>query len=269
VGWAVPDTQALIIRGDRTQAGVGEPGEIVVRSPFIARGYLNAQGDRGFRRNPFRDDPDDRVYATGDVGYAEVDGAITVCGRIDDQLKIRGVRVEPAEVAAVIRAHPQVTDAFVVARGEGDASVLYAYVVAPHAPPAVHEIRAWIAERLVDAMVPASIRFLERLPLTANGKVDRAALPAPEQAVAQRVPPRNDLEAAVLSIWSSVLSRGDLGVTDDFFENGGDSLAATRVLARIHIELDAVLPISALFDASTVAGLAAAVGKLRHAATPA
>jgi amino acid adenylation domain-containing protein len=219
IGRGIPGAQALIVNRAGLQAGVGEPGQMMVRSPYLALGYINAQGDSGFRRNPFRDDERDRVYVSGDVGYVEVDGTVTICGRVDDQLKIRGVRVEPAEVAAVICTHPNVADAVVSVRGEGDERSLAAYVVARRLAPPARELRAWIANRLVAAMVPASITFLDRLPLNANGKVDRLALPAPNETV-EHVPPRNELELSLLAIWGSVLARADLGVNDDFFANG-------------------------------------------------
>lgn len=256
VGRALPDTHVLVLTDAGQLAGVGEPGEVVIRTPFLAVGYLDAPADTRFRRNPFRDDADDRVFHTGDRGCVEADGTLSIIGRVDDQLKIRGVRVEPAEVTAVIQSHPDVADGVAIAIDAERGRALAAYIV-PRLPGLTERaLRAWLALRLPEALLPSSITLLARMPINANGKLDRANLPLPRMAREVRVAPRDAMEATLAEIWNLVLGTQDLGVHDDFFDVGGDSLSAARVLSRIRLEFGVEFNVGTLFRATTIAELA-------------
>jgi len=254
IGRPLPATQALVLSPEGELCGVGEPGEIVLRTPFRTFGYLDApelQRER-FRRNPFTDDVHDLLYASGDVGRYRADGSLDIFGRVDEQVKIRGVRVEPREVAAVLQRHPGVHDAAIVARPGPE---LVAYVVSTE--PAA-ELRSFLRERLPAAAVPTSFVSLPSLPYTSNGKLDVAALAEPPAAVPRStlVEPRDDVERGVLAIWSEVLGREDVGPEDDFFDLGGESLALLRVAARLYEMFGCDLSLEEMFDHPTARELA-------------
>ena len=183
VGRPLPETQAWVLNENSQLCGLGEIGEIVLRTPFRTLGYANSRDetDRRFRKNPFRQDDRDLVYFTGDLGRYRPDGSLDILGRRDHQVKIRGVRIELDEIAAIISKHPEVSSSVVVLRKDTEPQVLVAYVV-PRKPAVDfrEELRAHTTRHLPAAMVPASFVLLERIPLTANGKVDRKALPTPE-----------------------------------------------------------------------------------------
>jgi amino acid adenylation domain-containing protein len=270
VGWPLPQTQALILSRNGRLCGIGEPGEIVVRTPFRTLGYISSEGEVGqqrFVRNPFRDDEGDILYYTGDRGRYRTDGALEHLGRLDHQVKIRGVRVEPEEIQAVLSRHPAVRENVVVARDDvaGGAPTelkrLVAYIVPEHEhAPLVSELRSYLRERLPEYMVPSSFAALEELPLTPNGKVDRRALPAPDpsgfQAETEFVGPRDALEEDLVGVWEGVLRLERVGVHDDFFGLGGHSLLATRVVSRVREVFGVELPLLSLFEEPTIAGLA-------------
>jgi amino acid adenylation domain-containing protein len=261
LGAGIADTQVLVLRGDR-QAGTGELGEICVRTPYLAAGYLGEPDltRARFVANPFRDDPGDRLYRTGDAGRHLPDGTIAFAGRIDDQLKIDGVRVEPAEIEARLREHPGVRAAAVVGRARGDRVELVAYVV----PPAAADdptLRAHLRERLPAAMVPGRTIGLERLPLTPNGKLDGAALPAPRaERAARGTAPGSDVELAIAGAWRQVLAAPAVGLDDNFFDIGGSSLAMARVHSLLQDRLGCELSIVDLFRYPTVRALAGFLG---------
>jgi amino acid adenylation domain-containing protein len=264
IGRALPQTQALVLADNGRLCGVGEVGEVVLRTPYLTRGYLNVpeENQRRFIPNPFRADPDDLVYRTGDLGRFRWDGSLVWLGRRDQQLKILGVRIEPGEVAAQLMLHPAVRSCAVFGHPEGPTpDRLVAYVVADgKVTPAA--LRAHLAERLPPVMVPSGYVFLPELPLGANGKLDRRAVPVPEAA---RPPeetseePRSPIEEAVASIWCEVLRVDHVPIHADFFALGGHSLRATQVLARVQTALGVTLPARTMFETPTVAGLAAAI----------
>jgi hypothetical protein len=184
-----------------------------------------------------------------------------VLARLDHQIKVRGVRVEPDEVSAVLSRHPQVQACAVVARKTGPHSpALIAYVVGNRDDMSAATLRAYLAERLPAPLVPSAFGFLDRLPLTPNGKLDRSALPAPEECQGDPtqtyVAPRTPIEELLTGIWAEVLHRDRIGIEDNFFELGGHSLLATLVVARIRDIVDVELPLRSLFQAPTVATLA-------------
>jgi amino acid adenylation domain-containing protein len=263
VGKPLPQSQALVLGGKDRLCGVNEPGEIVVRTPFRTRGYVNAPEEqrRRFVLNPFGADPDDLLYRTGDGGRYRPDGSLQVLGRLDHQVKVRGVRVEPDEIAAVLAQHPGVRACVVVGRGSGTRGMeLVAYVVADRRELRSADLRAHLAERLPLALVPAAFVLLDQLPLTSNGKVDRRALPDPEpsrtESRAAYAAPRTPLEGSLATIWGDVLGVNGVGIHDDFFALGGHSLLATQVMSRIRSALGLEVPLRTFFQTRTVAELA-------------
>ena len=263
VGRPLPATQLLVLGRDDRRCGVNEPGEIVVRTPFRTLGYINAPQEqaRRFVVNPYRQDAGDVLYRTGDVGRYRPDGTLLVMARLDHQIKIRGVRIEPDEVTAVLSQHPGVRACAVVGRENGDRTpVLVAYVVGHSDGVTAPGMRAYLAERLPAPLIPSAFVLLDQLPLTPNGKLDRRALPAPESSRpdAQRAyaAPRTPVEELLAAIWAEVLRVERVGVQDDFFELGGHSLLATQVVARVRAATGVELPLRSLFECPTVAALA-------------
>jgi hypothetical protein len=263
VGVPLPETQALVLAESGRLCGVNEPGEIVLRTPFGTRGYINAPEEQRLRfvASPFRRDARDVLYRTGDRGRYGPDGSLVVLGRLDHQVKVRGVRVEPDEVAAALSRHASVRACVVVGwANAAQVATLVAYIVAePHGIDGA-ALRAYLAERLPLAMIPSSFVFLERLPLTATGKVDRQALPMPGLAAAApgsaHVAPGTPQEKRLAAIWAEVLGLERVGIHDDFFALGGHSLLATRVASRIQQAFAADVPLRWLFERPTVAQLA-------------
>jgi amino acid adenylation domain-containing protein len=261
VGFPLPETQALVVDGRDSLCDVGEPGEILIRTPFRTRGYANAPEEhaRRFVRNPFSDDPTDVVYRSGDLGRYRPDGGLDVLGRLDDQIKIRGVRVEPGEVQTLLERDPRVRQAAVV--GDGSASGeprLVAYVVAAEGagPEIVSELRRAIAQALPGAAVPGAFVMLDALPVTANGKLDHRALPEPEVVASTEAGALDDpTEESIAAIWEAVLGASP-GPADDFFDVGGDSLAAIQVAALLQREFGKACPIDEIYTRPTVAELA-------------
>jgi len=260
LGRPLPETQALILSGDRLH-GLGEPGEIVIRTPFRSLGFLggDSSGDR-FAANPFRDDPDDLLYRTGDLGVLREDGLLEFRGRLDEQVKIRGARVEPKEVEAALRTHPDVGDVAVVARddGPGGEKWLVAYVVPAigEPEPSARELGLHARESLPATAVPSAFVVLGALPLTPNGKLDRAALPAPSTSRPELAEPyqpaRDPLELRLVHVWEEILGIAPVGVRDDFFDLGGHSLLVAPLVGRIERDLGHSISLASLFEAPTV-----------------
>ncbi|EWC64201.1 Non-ribosomal peptide synthetase [Actinokineospora spheciospongiae] len=239
----------------------GEAGEMCLAGDCVARGYL---GDPAATAAAFVPDvtaPGQRMYRTGDKVRRGPDGVFEYIGRYDDQAKIRGFRIEPGEIATVLKGHPAVHDAFVVVEHSGRPDArLVAYVVSAVAPA---ELVEFVAARLPAYMVPAATVALPALPLTPNGKVDRHALPAPDRAAAglddAAVSPRTPTEVAVAGIVAELLGTAEVGVHDDFFALGGNSLLVGRLAVPLATELNAAVSVAELFNARTVASLAAIV----------
>jgi amino acid adenylation domain-containing protein len=262
LGRGIPGVQLLVRSANGALAGIGELGEVWLRSPHVALGY---RGDAEltaarFVPNPWTDEAGDAMYRTGDLGRYGPDGEVEPAGRADQQVKVRGFRIELGEVEAALASHPAVREAIVMARGEGDAKRLVAWLTPAGERPAAGAMRDPLRALLPDYMVPSAFVWLDALPLTPNGKVDRRALPDPEApSAAERVEPRTVTERVIAEIWREVLGVERVGVEDDFFVLGGHSLRATQVLGRISQRLEVELPLRVLFQAPTVAGLAAAV----------
>jgi amino acid adenylation domain-containing protein len=265
IGRRIPDLRAYVLdrRGEPVPAGVA--GELFIGGAGVARDYLHrpALTAERFVPDPFSTDSGARLYRTGDLARWLADGTLEYLGRNDQQVKIRGFRIEPGEVEARLAEHPGVRDAVVLAREDapGDRR-LVAYYVARGEPVAADLLRAHLAERLAEHMVPAAYVRLDALPLTPNGKLDRAALPAPEgDAYARRgyEAPVGETEAALAEIWAAVLGVERVGRGDNFFELGGHSLLVVHLVERMR-QRGLYASVRALFVAGTLAELAAEVG---------
>ncbi|MDT0527965.1 amino acid adenylation domain-containing protein [Micromonospora sp. DSM 115977] len=264
IGRPVVNTRTYIVDGELRPVPVGEPGELVLAGIQLARGYLGRPGLTAacFVPDPFADRPGQRMYRTGDRARYLPDGSIEYLGRRDQQVKIRGFRIELGEIEAVLGQHPAVRAAVVdVHHGAVGGPQLVAYLLPAGTEPADHRaVRAYLAERVPGHMVPQSWVTLDELPLTGSGKVDRRRLPEPAPAgpVADgpTVAPRTPTERAVAEVWAEVLGVDRCGTHDDFFDLGGHSLLATQVVALLHERFPVDLPVSAVFEAPTVAELA-------------
>ncbi|HEX7243234.1 MAG TPA: amino acid adenylation domain-containing protein, partial [Longimicrobiaceae bacterium] len=259
IGRPVGDRRVHLLDGDGAPVPAGVPGELHVGGPAVARGYLGrpALTAEKFVPDPFSGEAGARLYRTGDRARWRPDGTLEFLGRMDAQAKLRGFRVEPGEVEAALAEHPGVRESAVVVREDA----LVAYVVpADGERTASAELRAWLRERLPDYLVPSAFAFLDALPLTPHGKLDRRALPAPEtDAGAAYEPPATPTEEAVAAIFAEVLRVERVGARDHFFERGGHSLLATRAVSRVRESLGVELPLRALFEAPTPAELAARI----------
>jgi amino acid adenylation domain-containing protein len=266
IGRPIANTQ-LYVLDDRLQpVPPGVTGELYIGGAGVARGYLNRPeltAER-FLKDPFSGVPDARLYKTGDIARYRTDGTLEYLGRVDDQVKIRGYRVELGEIEAALAAHSNVQFCAVVAReDEPGKKSLAAYVVPRGEAPNNDEVRRFLREKLPEYMVPTQYVYLGALPLTPNGKVDRKALPVPPSATAGKGgAPRTKSEEAVAAIWKELLKIDEIGIEDDFFDLGADSLTATALVAKLRGIFDVDLSLASLFDRPTVAGIAEIVDVL-------
>jgi amino acid adenylation domain-containing protein len=266
--------QALLLDTDMRVVPIGVPGELYLGGTGLARGYVNrpSLSAQRFVPHPYAGspgvEPGARLYRTGDAARYDSSGTIHLIGRLDHQIKVRGFRIEPGEIDAALREHPGIGSAITVARKDatGVGIGLVSYVVAADGttePPGVGELRAFLRETLPGHMVPDTFVPVAALPVSANGKVDRAALPSPD---AGRLEPETDyaapstpLERALSDIWSVVLQSERAGVRDDFFELGGNSLGITQVTSSIRDNLRVDVTLRDIYDSATIAGQAAVV----------
>ena len=268
IGRPIANGRIYVVGEDGEPVPLGMAGELWVRGANLARGYLGdpAQTAERFVPDPWSGEAGARLYRTGDRARMRVSGDCEFLGRLDHQVKVRGFRVEPGEIEATLRQAPAVRDAVVALDGDAE---LVAYVVPASAAAA--DLGDFLRTRLPEPMVPSRFVFLEALPLTPSGKVDRGALPAGggEPAAPRSAAPRDPLEERIAALWAEVLRLERIGVDDDFFSLGGHSLSAIRLVGRLREELGVALPLGRLFAAPTVAGLAAAVRECGPAAAPA
>jgi len=266
IGRPIPNATIHVLDERGQTCAIGIPGELHIGGLSVARGYARRPALTAER---FVADPEGgaggRLYATGDRARYLEDGSIQFLGRLDDQVKVRGFRVEPGEVEAVLRGHPRVQEAVVVPRLRDDGQYqLEAYVKPdPESSPTTRELREMLASRLPDYMVPTAFALVTQLPLTPSGKLDRRALPAATPPMARRdapaALPQTPVQETLAAIWRDVLQLPQVGLHDDFFDLGGHSLLATRVISRIRDELGVELPVREMFERTTLEGLALTV----------
>lgn len=264
IGRPIANTEIYVLDAQLASVPHGEVGEIYISGPGLSRGYLNQPEFTALRLvpNPFSNEIGGRLYRTGDLGRVLPDGNIECVGRTDQQVKIRGFRVELGEIEAALGHHESLRQTVIIAREDlpGDNRLL-AYVVAyPGQTPNTADLRSFLSKQLPDYMIPSRFVLLESLPLTATGKLNRNALPAPQQVQSSMrtpfVAPRTEIEKMLCSVWSQLLKFDDIGVHDNFFELGGHSLLAAQVVSRVRNASQLELPLPTVFELPTVALLA-------------
>jgi amino acid adenylation domain-containing protein len=264
IGRPVPNVQIHLVDRGLGLLPVGLPGELCVGGVCVGRGYLGepARTAEAFLPDPFAERPGARLYRTGDLARLSEEGALEFLGRIDHQVKIRGFRIELGEIESVLTGFPGVREVVLLAREDHptDRRLVAYYVPEPGWGPTAEQLRGYLLSKLPEYMVPAAFVALPAMPLTANGKVDRRALPPPHSiqsvAKAERTAPRTPLESLIASICIQVLRVDALGVHDNFFDLGGNSLLATQVVAMLQEVLPIELDLRSLFEGPTVAKLA-------------
>ncbi len=261
LGRGIENVQLLILNNQQNLAGIGELGEIYVRTPYLSKGYIgsNELNEERFIINPITEIPDDKLYKTGDLARYLADGNIEYFGRIDNQVKIRGFRIELGEIEAVLNTHAQIQQAVVMPREDvpGDKR-LVAYIVTSDESLTSHQLREFLKQKLPEYMVPSAWVMLDKLPLTPNGKIDRQALPAPDGEITrtdQYVAPRTPREEIIANIFAQVLNVQNVGIDHNFFELGGHSLLATQLVSRLRRAFGVEIPLRAIFAAPTVVEL--------------
>ena len=271
IGSPLRGTRAYVLDGALQRVPVGVAGELYISGWGLARGYLNqpALTSERFVADPYSPAPGSRMYRTGDLVRWRGDGKLEFLGRIDQQVKLRGFRIEPGEIEVVLGRIGASQAAVVVREDDPAGKQLVAYVLPPCGVPLDRAaLRRELAARLPDYMVPSAIVVLEKLPLTSSGKLDRKALPAPDQRAETYRPPRTPEEQILCELFGAVLSLATVGIDDDFFELGGHSLLAMRLVSRVRAALGIELPIRAIFEAPTAAGLAARLQSSEAARPP-
>ncbi|AOY79166.2 amino acid adenylation domain-containing protein [Moorena producens JHB] len=269
IGRPIANTQIYILDNHLQPVSIGVAGEIHIGGAGLARGYLNRPDltEQKFIPNPFSNQPGSRLYKTGDLGRYKPDGNIEFVGRIDNQVKIRGLRIELGEIEATLIQYPEVAEVVVIVREDNPGNKqLVAYIV-PNSELTIRNLRDFLKSKLPHYMVPSAFVLLEAMPLTPNGKVDRRALPAPDTSswVSETsfVAPRNSMELELTEIWSEVLGVSPIGVHDNLIELGGHSLLAIKIIGLVRSRLLVELPLNSLFEFPTVAELAKVVTEVR------
>jgi amino acid adenylation domain-containing protein len=270
IGRAIANTEIHILDESSNQVPMGTAGELHIGGIGVARGYRNRPQltAQRFIPNRFNDRLGERLFKTGDRASFLPDGQIAFLGRIDEQVKVRGFRVEPNEVTASLNAHPCIQQSVVVARkvGPSDARLIGYLVLAPESHLTLSALRAFLRARLPDYMVPAIFVRLEKLPLTPNGKVDRMSLPAPDESNTLRedayAAPRTEMEKTVAGILERLLNLEHVDVEENFFSLGGHSLLGAQLIARLRDNFGIEMPLRVVFEAATVAELSAEIERL-------
>ena len=275
IGRPITNTRVYLLDSRLQPVPIGVPGELYIGGAGLARGYLRRPELTAsvFVHDPFSADSGARLYKTGDLARYLEDGNIEYLGRIDNQVKLRGFRIELGEIEAVLKEHPLVSESVVLVReDEADDRRLVAYVVsnrdALESESLEADLKSLLVKQLPEYMRPSTFIFLDAIPLTPNGKIDRSALPRPDASQRKLkgiyVAPRNQIEEELTGIWAAVLRRETVGIEDNFFELGGHSLLATQVISRIREHLKVELPLRKMFESPTVAALAPVVVELQE-----
>jgi amino acid adenylation domain-containing protein len=263
LGRPIPDTEVMIIHNGE-KCPVGATGEIYIKTDFRSRGYYNApeMNSLAFVQNPLLIDREDIVYKTGDLGKFLPDGCVKFTGRVDNQIKLHGVRIEPTEIESVLNQHNQVRQSAVIAIDDTFGNKQLAAYIVPKTGenPTVESLRRFTEQRVPDYAVPALYINIESLPLTHNGKIDRSALPAPPRIRPEMeeryIAPSTDMEQILCKIWSKVLNIDRVGIRDNFFYLGGTSLLIVRASEIISKELAIDLPVTKMFEYPKIKSLA-------------
>jgi amino acid adenylation domain-containing protein len=262
IGRPLADLDVYLLDGQGRPVPQGVAGEIYVGGAGLARGYLNRPAlseERFIEQDVFGQRL--RLYRSGDMARWGANGNLAYLGRIDHQIKLRGFRIELGEIESTLSQHPEVREAVVVARGLAPQQYLVACLVLKHQEVTSEELRQWLATRLPNYMIPTHLIVLDSLPLTVNGKVDQQALPEPRDVyppgTAVYVPPRDNVEKQLVSIWQEALDCTNIGIEDNFFELGGHSLTAMQIVSAIYKTIGVKIPLHRLFEHPTIAALAA------------
>jgi len=274
IGKPIRGARAILLDETGDVCDPGAAGEIYIRTPYLTLGYYNDPEltRRVFPPNPFSADPNDIIYKTGDYGRLLPDGNFELIGRKDHQVKIRGQRVELGEIEHALKRQSSVRDCVVTVWGDDPDNLRLAAYVAPRPgiPTQAAQLRSSLQAYLPDHMIPATFTFLDSLPLTSNGKVDRKALPPPDQSQRQSevefVAPANEVEEKLAAIWRETLQIGQdgrVGINDNFFHLGGHSLLATQVMSRVREAFQIDAPLRRVFEKPTIAELAAVIAEAR------
>ena len=267
IGRPIANTSVYLLDRAMKPVPVGFPGELYIGGDGLARGYHNRPEltAEKFVPNPFAEAPGARLYKTGDLARYLENGAIEFMGRIDNQVKIRGFRIEPGEIENILSQHPSVAHCTVIVREDNPGEKMLAGYVVPVTGKtiAAGEIRAFLKQKMPEYMVPSALMILQSLPLTVNGKVDRKALPAPmgNPDAGQRVISEIPLHRQLVEIWEDLLHVKPIGIRDNFFDLGGHSLMAVRMMDRIEHICGKKLPLTTLFDGATIEHIADAILK--------
>ncbi|MDD1505459.1 condensation domain-containing protein [Lysinibacillus sp. CNPSo 3705] len=251
IGFPIKNTQLLILKNKQLMCGIGEIGEIVIRTPFLTKGYIDKEA---FKLNPLSSHEDDYIYYTGDIGRYSQDGSIEILGRIDDQIKINGIRVELAEITNIIIGHPVIDEAIVIKKEKKSRNYLVAYFV-KNSNVSISEIKDYCRKYLSTSLIPSIFIELDKLPLNKNGKIDKSLLPEPKEIDSNTqnyIPPVTFNENKLCNILESILSVNDIGLNDDFFELGGHSLLITQLISRISNEFNVKPTMKDIFNNSRI-----------------
>ena len=273
IGRPIDNVQVYILDEQLNPLPIGVPGELHIASVGLARGYLGRADltAEKFIPNPFSAEPGARMYKSGDLARWLSESNLEFLGRIDFQVKIRGFRIELGEIEAALKSHPAFVDAVVIDREDipGQKYLAAYYIPAEGKQPQISAVQSYLKEQLPDYMVPAVFIALEKFPLTSSGKINRKALPVPDESYlassAEYIEARNQTEALLVGIWREVLKRETVGVTDNFFDLGGHSLMATQVASRIREAFGVELPLQHIFETPTIGELALKIEQLQMA----
>jgi non-ribosomal peptide synthetase component F len=274
IGRPIANTRVYILDENMSPVAPGQVGELYAAGDGVARGYLNDPELTAakFLADPFTDLAHERMYRTGDLARWRPDGTLEFLGRIDGQVKIHGHRIEPGEIEVALARHTGVKKVCVVARGENGSKRLAAYFVPATAGPSAEELREFAASYLPQHMVPNFFEALESLPLSENGKVDRAALANRELAAKPQAAHAgalsSELEHTITQLWQRVLNVQAVGLDDNFFDLGGDSLLLLATHSNLQKQLQIEIPLTDLFEFSTIRKLAKHLGQKRSAPAP-